>query len=384
MESITFFDPRLYSTVNTIIVFILCVAAYFVYSRLDNDTLLHTNTPNIALVKVYMWIFIIVVGLRPINNIFGDMKTYTWSFEGLLYEPSLFSAMETTKEWIWAGYCYLVGKFGGVHLIFFTTTLGYVLFSYLAISRLFKYRRDIVLLFLFGFFSFFAYATNTIRSGLAMSIVLLSIAYLVNDRERKLINIITGGLLILIAFGIHRSSLLTIGSIILAATVLRNIKLCIILWILCLVLSFVLGSGIQDFITNLIMSTDFQDDRVMSYIGQKARADVFLRVGFRWDFILFSSLPILVGIYVSNKIKTKDRAYNLLLNTYIIANMFWVLVNRAAFSDRIAYLSWFLYPIVVAYPFLKMDIKPDQSSIMSKLLLVVSGFTLFMNLVYYD
>ncbi|MBN1184997.1 MAG: hypothetical protein JXB49_22115, partial [Bacteroidales bacterium] len=48
-----------------------------------------------------------------------------------------------------------------------------------------------------------------------------------------------------------------------------------------------------------------------------------------------------------------DKLYVQIFNIYVAANAFWILVIRAAFSNRFAYLSWFLMGIVVFYPFFK-------------------------------
>lgn len=383
MESITFFNPRLYGFVNIIIVFTLSVFAYINYSAMNNDTLLHSRKRTMWIVFVYMCLFIIVVGMRPLVGCFGDMRSYTWTFESILLKPSITSVMTFNNEWIFNCLVYILGKLGGYHLIFFTITLLYVLIFFLAICRLFRYRRDVVLLFLFGFFSFFSYATNTIRAGLAMAIVLLAFTFLINLNKKKLKALLPGIILCCIAFGIHRSSLLPIVSFLLAMSVLRKFRINVVLWVLCILFNLAIGSGLQESVMNLLMESDFKDPRILQYLSQEA-GNVFLRTGFRWDFIIFSSLPILVGIYVISKVKPIDKTYQLLLNTYIIANMFWVLVNRAPFSDRFAYLSWFIYPVVVVYPFLKVNIISHQSSIMCKLLLIVTGFTLLMKLVYYD
>jgi hypothetical protein len=47
-----------------------------------------------------------------------------------------------------------------------------------------------------------------------------------------------------------------------------------------------------------------------------------------------------------------DPFYVRLVNTYLMANGFWVLVINTSFSNRFAYLSWFLMPWVLIYPFL--------------------------------
>mgnify|MGYP007128044265 CR=1 FL=1 len=54
------------------------------------------------------------------------------------------------------------------------------------------------------------------------------------------------------------------------------------------------------------------------------------------------------------KRKIFNSQYLLLLHTYVLANAFWVMLIRASYSNRFAYLSWFMYPVVLAYPLLTL------------------------------
>ena len=68
-------------------------------------------------------------------------------------------------------------------------------------------------------------------------------------------------------------------------------------------------------------------------------------------------MPIILAWYIIFKRRIKvDFNYILLLGVYIYSNAFWVMVIRASFSNRFAYLSWFIYPLVLAYPLLKFPI----------------------------
>jgi len=46
-----------------------------------------------------------------------------------------------------------------------------------------------------------------------------------------------------------------------------------------------------------------------------------------------------------------DPFYARLVNTYLFANAVWILVINATCSNRFAYLSWFMMPWVLLYPF---------------------------------
>jgi hypothetical protein len=62
----------------------------------------------------------------------------------------------------------------------------------------------------------------------------------------------------------------------------------------------------------------------------------------------------------------------------MIANTFWILVIRANFSNRFAYLSWFLMAIVIAYPLLKVKFWDDHYKNVGRIFLAYYLFTYFM------
>ena len=113
--------------------------------------------------------------------------------------------------------------------------------------------------------------------------------------------------------------------------------------------------------------------------------------GFRIDFLLYSAAPIFLGY----KIIIKDRLsvskmYKTIFNMYLCTNAVWCLCMYASYCNRIAYLSWFMYPIVLIYPLLKEDLSGcsllkgrRQYKLFSKVMGYHLGFTLFMELVFY-
>lgn len=126
-----------------------------------------------------------------------------------------------------------------------------------------------------------------------------------------------------------------------------NSKLYVGVWILCLVISFVINGTIKEYIVQYLGEEDI---RITSYIG--ASEHEYYHVGFRWDFIIYSVFPIIVGGYYILKLKIADKKYRQIFNTYMVTNSFWLLVITVPFTDRFAYLSWFLYPYVLLLPYL--------------------------------
>ena len=131
-------------------------------------------------------------------------------------------------------------------------------------------------------------------------------------------------------------------------------------------------------VESLFASIGF-DDRLSDYIHPDVEEDLFTVTGFRWDFLLYSAMPVLLGYYVVIKKKVFNSTYLLLLGTYIYANAFWIMVIRAEFSNRFAYLSWFLYPIVLAYPLMKLKIWPKTQGRKTAVIMTAHlAFTLIM------
>ena len=156
--------------------------------------------------------------------------------------------------------------------------------------------------------------------------------------------------------------------------------------------------------TNFFAGLGF-DDRMSQY-STSEYDDQFSQTGFRWDFLAYSAMPVWLTWYVTKKAE-KERAlygdtieeaetnitgagriadahsmrvFNILATTYILANSFWVMVIRAAFSNRFAYLSWFLYPVVLAYGVIRLHIWPDQDRKAGLILALHAGFTIIMHL----
>jgi len=94
--------------------------------------------------------------------------------------------------------------------------------------------------------------------------------------------------------------------------------------------------------------------------------------------VIYSVIPILVGYYYLFKIKVVDVFYHRIFNMYLFANAIWLLVISMAFTDRMAYLSWFLVPFLLLYPLLKYALPINQKKWVFIILLGIFGFTSFM------
>lgn len=249
------------------------------------------------------------------------------------------------NDWLFGLYNKVAGYFLDYNGWLFLTAFIYCFNHYKVSSALSKEYTYIVLLMFFTSFMFYSYGTNTIRAGLAASFLLLA---LINYKRKVFLF-----LFLFIAIGCHKSMMIPAFAVLVSKYIERT-RLFFYVWLLSVALSATLGSYFE----TLFASITF-DPRV-SYLTVVAE-DTHYKVGFRMDFILYSCLPIFAGYYYVVKRKFKDELYSLFLNTYILANAFWILVIRANFSDRFAYLSWFIYPVILIYPLLKVRMFQNQN-----------------------
>ena len=122
------------------------------------------------------------------------------------------------------------------------------------------------------------------------------------------------------------------------------------------------------------------NDRAAGYLTDEAD-DQFSRIGFRWDFLLYSATAVYAGWYFIFHKKFEDKFYRQLFNTYLIANGFWILVIRASFSNRFAYLSWFIMGVIIVYPFLKMQFFNKQNKVLGNVIFLYFAFTYILTVI---
>ena len=125
------------------------------------------------------------------------------------------------------------------------------------------------------------------------------------------------------------------------------------------------------------------EDRAANYLaGENVQGqDIALKIGFRWDFLLYSATGVYAGWYYIIKHKFNDAFYTRMFNIYLFANAFWILIIRAAYSNRFAYLSWFLLGLIIVYPLIKQQFLKNQSQKLAIILAIYFAFTFFMNLI---
>lgn len=296
--------------------------------------------------------FIIFFGLRPTSGQYmADTEGYAWFYNAYMQGtvPMEDVSFRALSETLWRLIeNTMAGAKLDVSLWFLVVATIYISFNIIAIRRIFRGQEYAAFLFFITFFMFYSGGINGIRNACGYSIALFAMTFYNSELKNKYVWM---AVTLLAGYLFHSSVIILIAGVIGASTVVKTTKKALLIWCAAIVMSLLFGNTLANFLAGFSA-----DDRVQRYLqnGENAATMAkFAHTGFRWDFLLFSALPIYVGYYVTVVRGIKDRFYQFLLNSYILANAVWVVFIYAAYCNRYAALSWCLYPFVLYYPFAK-------------------------------
>ena len=306
--------------------------------------------------------FVFFIGLRPVNEeYFADMSAYAYRLNISRGDPFVFDKTVANlffDNWLaWMSSLSL-----NTSLVFVIFAGVYFGFIYLAVNRLFPNDTLLAFLVYLAAFSTFSYGTNGMKAGMAASTFLLAIAY----RDHLWVSIPIA----IFTYFQHHSMALVIAAYALTL-IIKDSKYYFVGWFLCLLVAALHITYFQFWFAS------FTDEHGAEYLLTSRNS------GFRIDFILYSAVPILVGYLMKYKYKVESEMYTSLLNLYLCTNGLWLLCMYSDFTNRISYLSWFIYPIVLLYPFVNIEWSSRQPRYLRYVVYGHLAFTLFMMFVYY-
>lgn len=331
------------------------------FSISDAESIKSNHVIGMAL----LFFILLYMGLRPISGrYFGDMGTYSKYFEG--YQQG--NEIAGTPDIGFNFFMRVCSYFMNVKVFFLLCTAIYVLPLLYIAKKWFKSYWFYAFLFLVCSFSFWSYGTNGIRNGMSTSLFLLAISF----SERKIILVV----LMLLACSIHKSMLIPAAAY--GLTLINNDpEKYFFIWLAAIPLSLAMGGFWENFFAGLGLG----DERAGYLTSGNINNDDFSSTGFRWDFLVYSATGVLSGYYFVIKRNFGDKLYIHLVNIYLLVNAFWILVIRANFSNRFAYLSWFMLAIVIVYPFLKQRFFSKPHRTVGTVLFIYYMFTYVMFLI---
>lgn len=351
-----------YSTIYFLVMLALVIFTFLHTQAVSIDSI--SNLHFMQRTGVLTFIFVLFyLGLRPIHGVFIDMIKYNSRFENFQQYGLLM--LDKPTDYFFDLFTLLCSKIMTAKMYFFTCALLYVVPLWVVSKKWFARYWFFGFLTLVVSFAFWNYGTNGIRNGIATSLFLLGIS-----KDKRIWQIIW----IIIAINFHKTMVLPALGFVLA-NIYNKPKYYFLFWIICIPLSLSLGTVFQSLFSGFI-----EDDRA-HYFTDEVSQESFNNVGFRWDFLIYSGIGVFAGWYYIFKRKFQDKFYNILFCTFLFANAFWILVIQANFSNRFAYLSWFMMAIIIFYPLLKKQFLRKQYNFLGFIMLGYFFFTFLMNVI---
>lgn len=354
---------------NVYLIAITAIYILFVYSKYANmrKGMLRVAKEPLKFSLVLFLVVTLFIGLRPFSGEFVDTMNYVGKY---YYMEGIPFSFETDTDNI---------IFDNILPIFASYRLGCSTFFLLIATIYFggmliicrKYfPQDTFAVFVVALSAFetFAAGTNGIKSGAAASLFLIALAY----RENLFVSVS----FVLLALGFHHSMQVLVAAYI-CTLLFHKPKWYFVFWVACLCISMAHITYFQN------LFAGFTDEHGAEYLIEGGMNWGGQNKGFRLDFVLYSLGPIIMGWYSVVKKKISSDLYNILLCTYIFTNAIWMLCMYASYNNRIAYLSWFMYPFVLVYPCFCKDFGKNRYKTFVWVASAHLAFTLAMHIIYY-
>ncbi len=379
MGPITFIEPYYYNTAWYFFLLVITWATVIYYLGSGDQKMLESDGRDASKGFAVLLAFLVIyfLGLRPIYRDFVDMGNYALVYRNFA-DNFVYSSPSLSEEWLWND-TLVFFRHNGFTVYEFFLFIEFVYVGGILLSAILLTRNNLwmCMMFMYTSFSFTSFAENGIRNGMSCSVLLVGICLLTDNRTSRKI---WAFIFMFLAMGIHRSAILPIVAALASKYAIKDTKNALRFWVISIAISLVAGPFMEQFFASLGF-----DDRMTTYtqIDESVKEATFSKTGFRWDFFLYSAFPVIMIWYITKHRRFNDETFNVLAITYLLANSFWLMVIRAAYSNRFAYLSWFIYPLVIAYPLLRMNLWKDQDRRTALILFAYSGFQFFMFFIYY-
>lgn len=357
-------DGGSYYNIYIFIVTIFTIFLSYRYSQYP-DSRLMVKPSSSSFPSLILTVFLIIfIGFRPLHSSFVDMWNYTASY-GLYSGKTYEFDPDTTNKVFDNLFQYLASNDYDIAIFFLIIAAIYFGSLYVASRKMFPSDTLYAIIVYLGAFSTFSYGTNGIKAGVAATIFLCAIAYGKNK--------ILSAVLLLLSIGFHHSMVMPVIAFAICYFY-RKPKFYLVLWAFC----FIIAMAHITFFQTIFQG--FADDEGAVYLATEGGAHYS---GFRLDFIIYGFFPIWLGYWAIFKQGYSSRFYNWIYCTYLLVNSIWMLCMYANFTNRIAYLSWLMLPIVLIYPFFDKLFVYNQYKKLNMVAWTHLGFTIMMQFVYY-
>lgn len=334
-----------YQYIYIIFVTIVSIFVFRQYGMYGNARLLDIDNEGHKATFFLSILMIVFFTFRPESPHFGDSQGYINHL--VVYKGQEFSFNPDTENFLFDNIYAWIGCHN-LHWrwLFFLMSTIYFGGLYYCCCELFPKDALVAYIVYLAGFSTFSYAVNGIKAGAAAVLFIMAVVF---HQRKKWIPVV---ILLFVSWGIHHSMTVPICSYVMCSFI-KKPKIYMCIWFVSMLIAAAHVTFFQTFFA------DYVDDKSAGYLlGDGDTIKLSVQGGFRIDFILYSCIPLLIGWYYSVYKKLElSESYLFLLNYYAVTNALWLLAMYAEYNNRIAYLSWFVYPFVMIYPFLKEDLK---------------------------
>ena len=346
-----------------IYLFIILLITSLVLQQYSSRVIANTQrqTSYLPFAIAILLFFTLLIGFRPFHSSFVDMWNCAQIYN-LLWGETFYFNWEVDN--LFFDNCLSYFACNSVPLEFFFLFASAIYFGgiFWAAKKIFPQDTLLAFLVCLAAFSTFSYATNGIKAGMATSVFLVALAYY----DKKILSLFIA----LFTYCMHHSMTLVIVAYIVVLFI-KNPKYYFMVWGFSFLMAALHITWFQHFFAG------FTDEHGAGYLLSERNS------GFRIDFIIYSAVPIIIGYYMIYKQKLQSKMYNVILSLYLLTNSVWMLCMYSNFTNRISYLSWFLYPIVLLYPFVNIYWSNRQYTYLKYVVWGHLGFTLFMTVIFY-
>lgn len=283
---------------------LLLLVVYIAIQPVRAETVRQPYINNQIFSLALLLIVYVHVTFRPTDyHYFGDTSAYAMAFQ----KKAFYGTVAIRDRDIGFEYLtYWLSQLVNLKGYWFVLCSLYILPVFFALKKRFKQQYAVALVLFVCSLSFWGYGVNGLRNGIATSLVIFSFLVPNNDIKRIPVWII--------ACLFHQSVMLPIGCFLLTR-LSNNPKHYLYLWGTFFLLMLVARDSFSTLLTNIPWFE--QDKRMSEYLNMsyKGMEQMFSNIGFRWDFIIYSLIPIIAGVKYIYTYCYEDKLFIRLFNT---------------------------------------------------------------------
>ena len=297
-----------------------------------------TKREGYSIVRFNLWGGLLILLVYMLTLIFIESNDKPVYLESYLDAENYYS--EYNRELFWGKLQIFLSSFLMKNEILYWLfySFFYCIAYYIVAKKYFPYQyAGYFVLCVIGCMGFVSYGSNTIRAG--FGIALLLFAFCSENRWVK-------SLFSILAVGCNMPMLIPLSGFLIASFIFKKERWCEWIWFL-----FLIISATTSIVSDIMVLASGLDARAEELIDIDDTHEVY-NVGFRIDFVIYSLVPVAIAKYNMKNLIYEIPIYNTIYRTYLLINSLWLLLIRMPYTDRFAYLSWFMIPFLLLYPVL--------------------------------